>query len=70
MMHLIYINRFVVAESACTLPFTGTWTTSNRGTWTVTSTAIQGFKMYVDTSGSSLWEMECYSTDGTNYVLK
>nr|XP_022325118.1 uncharacterized protein LOC111125504 isoform X2 [Crassostrea virginica] len=57
-------------ESACTLPFTGNWTTSNRGTWTVTSAAIQGFKMYVDTSGSSLWEMECYSTDGTNYVLK
>ena len=70
MKHLKNISRFVVAESACTLPFTGTWTTSNRGTWTVTSTAIKGFKLYVDTSGSSLWEMECYSTDGTYYVLK
>ncbi|XP_078324123.1 uncharacterized protein LOC144617495 isoform X2 [Crassostrea virginica] len=57
-------------ESACTLPFTGTWTTSNRGIWTVTSTAIQGFKMNVETSGSSVREMECYSTDGTYYVLK
>ncbi|XP_062571963.1 trichohyalin-like [Saccostrea cucullata] len=58
------------AVPTCTLPFTGTWVTSNRGTWTVSSSSIQNFKMTVDVSGSSLWTMDCYSTDGTNYVLK
>lgn len=57
-------------ELACTLPFTGTWVTSNRGTWTVTSSSIQNFKLRVDVGSDSLWTMECFSYDGTYYVLK
>lgn len=61
---------FYVSDLACTFPFTGTWVTSNRGTWTVTSDSIQNFKLRVDVAADSLWIMECFSTDGTYYILK
>lgn len=65
------LNDFLgFSDPACTLPFNGTWVSSNRGTWTVSSSAIQNFKLNVDTTGSSLWTMDCYESDGTYYVLK
>lgn len=57
-------------DLACTFPFTGTWVTSNRGTWTVTSNTTENFKLRVDVASDSLWTMECFSTDGTYYILK
>ncbi|XP_065928017.1 uncharacterized protein [Magallana gigas] len=57
-------------DLACTFPFTGTWVTSNRGTWTVTSSSIQNFKLRVNVAAASLYTMECFSSDGTYYVLK
>lgn len=64
------IILFHVTDLACTFPFTGTWVTSNRGTWTVTSNTTENFKLRVDVASDSLWTMECFSTDGTYYILK
>ncbi|XP_069129514.1 uncharacterized protein [Argopecten irradians] len=69
---LLLRQQIPQVDAACTFPanFQNTWVTNSRGTWTVNSSHISNFRTQMDTSGTTLYTMECHEVYTGYYVLK